>query len=862
MMNLPRVSWTIVDRPAEGRAADDALTAPGTAVLFDGAGGVGKSTLARGVIARRGTATTIVGLHELSQVPLAALAAAVPRLGGVAVEERFAHAVDALSAAGEEALILVDDAALLDQLSAAAVHQAVRGAGARAILTARTGATLPAPLERLRHEGTLTTIRVDPFGIDAIEHLVRSAIGVPPDPGTVAALSRITHGNPMFLRALVEQAHRAGQIRVENGSASIELGALPENLVDVVSEMLSALDREERDALTTVVYSEPVAAALVGADDAIARLIAHGLLRSEDGVLRVAHPILREAVRARIPPSRHRQLTLDAALRLRADGDEEARIRRIALLIEAGEPVAPEQLCDAAELANSYQDHRLAARLGKLAAEAGGSRGTLAWAVALSGLGDDVAAEDAYCAAREQAETPEAAARVASRAAHHAALRGGDPARAVRIIETALAQIDPQDAATAALAADVVKWRAMAGGSLAAPALADPRHEEPPALAGMLMTAMVQSMGGRVAEARATIAAARPMAQAVRVDEPFADVLLDLDEYLARVFDGELAAAAAFAQQRADPESPHTLGLWTYVLALQHQHLGNLTRARSLADTAVRSLRWFDFTGLVGPAEALLATTAARMGETARAESLLDEMDPARFSDIKVVLQAAEARSWLLFARGRTEAAARTVSEAAELGVERGHPALAALTAFVALAQGESHRVVDVLERIADLSDARLIHVHARHARAAVDRDPRTLDAVAGDYVAMAHPYGAAIALTEAARGWERAGTRERARASRRQLALLGAVEGLPAGDASVVRLTSRETEVALAAARRQRSREIADAWGVSVRTVEHQLSAVYRKLGVSSRDELRSALRSAGVLAAEEDGELRTTSP
>ena len=55
--------------------------------------------------------------------------------------------------------------------------------------------------------------------------------------------------------------------------------------------------------------------------------------------------------------------------------------------------------------------------------------------------------------------------------------------------------------------------------------------------------------------------------------------------------------------------------------------------------------------------------------------------------------------------------------------------------------------------------------------------------------------------------------------------------------------LTPRELEVARAAAARERSREIADRLGVSVRTVETQLQSVYRKLGVASRDELRDVM-------------------
>src|SRR5690606_34244380 len=150
------------------------------------------------------------------------------------------------------------------------------------------------------------------------------------------------------------------------------------------------------------------------------------------------------------------------------------------------------------------------------------------------------------------------------------------------------------------------------------------------------------------------------------------------------------ASAERFAEDRLDLGSPHTVGLWCYLLATHHQQLGRLTAARDLAERAVRALRWFDFTGLVGSAEALHAPVLARSGDTARAEAALEEMASAHFTDIKVVLQAAEARSWLLFERGRRDEAARVVADAAVLGADRGHLGLAALTAFVAVLQGSA----------------------------------------------------------------------------------------------------------------------------------------------------------------------------
>ena len=58
--------------------------------------------------------------------------------------------------------------------------------------------------------------------------------------------------------------------------------------------------------------------------------------------------------------------------------------------------------------------------------------------------------------------------------------------------------------------------------------------------------------------------------------------------------------------------------------------------------------------------------------------------------------------------------------------------------------------------------------------------------------------------------------------------------------------LTAREREVALLAAAGRSSRDIANRLYLSARTVETHLARVYRKLGITSREELGEALGTA----------------
>jgi DNA-binding NarL/FixJ family response regulator len=56
--------------------------------------------------------------------------------------------------------------------------------------------------------------------------------------------------------------------------------------------------------------------------------------------------------------------------------------------------------------------------------------------------------------------------------------------------------------------------------------------------------------------------------------------------------------------------------------------------------------------------------------------------------------------------------------------------------------------------------------------------------------------------------------------------------------------LTSQETRIALHAAKGMSDKEIAAALFLSPKTVEHQLSSVYRKRGFRSRAELAGSFR------------------
>jgi DNA-binding CsgD family transcriptional regulator len=179
--------------------------------------------------------------------------------------------------------------------------------------------------------------------------------------------------------------------------------------------------------------------------------------------------------------------------------------------------------------------------------------------------------------------------------------------------------------------------------------------------------------------------------------------------------------------------------------------------------------------------------------------------------------------------------------------VRQGHHLLAALTASVAMRWGRARDVADVLAAAAAPGTSVLCELLAQAASASARGD-------LGRCVALAprlrHAGMVALALRLAEDATTRTSVpaiRARARVVVAELKAAGTTDPLRTAETDDGNLTAREWQVARAAADRLRSREIADALGLSVRTVDNHLASAYRKLGVSGRDELARMLGTTG---------------
>jgi predicted ATPase len=243
--------WQIVDRPSEFGAVRSALTGPhSSGVVLVGAAGVGKTTLARAVTdSLRSQVRWVASTESSKGIPLGVFAHLVGPSTSRDPTTLLATARESL-VAQENTVVGVDDAHLLDQLSATLLHQIAVGQAGRILATVRTGEPVPDAVTSLWKDGYLRRIELQPFTKQQSIALVESVIG-----GTLEGLSadlmwESSGGNPLFLRRLVEGSIDAGTLtKVDDVWQLRGPTAVPSGLAAL---MESRLDQAGEDAISAL----------------------------------------------------------------------------------------------------------------------------------------------------------------------------------------------------------------------------------------------------------------------------------------------------------------------------------------------------------------------------------------------------------------------------------------------------------------------------------------------------------------------------------------------------------------------------------------------------------------------------------
>jgi len=852
------LDWPIIVDEVSRDAVAAALVLPRPRVqLIVGVAGLGKSTLAANVVATLASAGVsvlqVIALKELSGLPLAAMAPALATVGGEpsdAVGQRLQHLFDVVAANPAGFLLMVDDAPLLDDVSASLLNQLIRTTGVRCIMTARTENTLPDPIVRLHSEGLVATTHLRGLSASSASTIAERAFGRSVEPHSLRRLVTVADGNPLFLRELVLGAIERHAVTESARGLEIDQTVLPRRLQEGIESHFESLDGEQRRVLELVAVAEPWPSEMLAEPTTVRALLELGLIRQAPaGEIYLAHPLFGEALLAAMSTDTLDDRRTDAASRFTADFDDGLRFKVAALLAETRSPPSADELAWAARYAYALTDHALAVRLADTSlAQRVTFSALLVRAAALSAI-NDPGAEIAFVDATAAAVTDGEKVLVAMESSVHTAIHLHEPRRAIEH-ELELLPSVSEPSARALLGADIGRWRLMVGEAPAdAPATSQVDSSDSLlALNAVTYEVMFLAQAGQFAEALAAISRARPLSQEARLTFPSAPDLLSLFEFRAVLYEHGLAEGRKYAERHRRDLFSDAVGMWSYALASIALHSGDVTGALGLATQAVEQLRWRDFSGLLDTAQALRATAAAQLGQRDAARELLATSPTG---DVKEMLQRAEAEAWLLVADDDRAGAAARVAEAGALAITMHANALAAPTLYVAVRIGQAASVIEIFQQVATSGEGEFIAAAYAHARASADLDAEALLRVAPRLAAIELFAGAVDAAAEAAWLFRSAGKRENERKATLMIARWSA--GLSgyrnygfsrrAGE-----LTEREWSVAEAAAGRQRSKEIAARLGVSVRTVDNHLNNIYRKLGVANRDELRDEIE--GMLA------------
>jgi predicted ATPase len=218
--------WPFTGRDAELALVREALT-DGSAggVVIAGPAGVGKTRLAAEAAELAGAQGCAVAwvraTRSARSIPLGAFAALLPATDrrlpeGVELLARARHAL-AERAEGRRLVLCVDDGQLLDDASAALLHQLVAAGEAIAVVSVRRDEPGPDALRALWKDELCVLLGLAELARGDVQALLDAALDGPIDGRSVNALWELTRGNALFLRELVRHGVDRGLLAQDDG---------------------------------------------------------------------------------------------------------------------------------------------------------------------------------------------------------------------------------------------------------------------------------------------------------------------------------------------------------------------------------------------------------------------------------------------------------------------------------------------------------------------------------------------------------------------------------------------------------------------------------------------------------------------
>lgn len=674
-------------------AVESAVREHGGAVVIAPAG-AGKTTVAAAVAERLdGPSARVTGTVSDRVVPFAA----VRHLIGAPDDGKTTAVLRAARQSIPEGLLLVvDDAHLLDHLSATLIYQI------------------------------------------AVSRAVRLIVTVDPDEGAPDSISALQLDNVLPRVELTVPA--GGRKRLEAS----------------VAEFVSTLPADARTAMEFLAVADPIPLAdltVLAGEDAVQASIAAEVVSVVDDIARAAHPMYAESVRAQLSGETltARRASLYARLSDQPPPDVVDRLRLAVLALDSGNPQPVSVMAAAAADALRLGDLSLSERLGEavLARDPDlDARLTLAQALAWQGRGRE--ADDVLAAVDPAAlSDTELIAWALPRAANQFWMLS-QPERATAFLQTTRNRVTSPVARTTvdALSATFAMNAGRPGRAteIAEEVLDSPDADDTAVGWSAAAAALSCARMGRFADVDALAV------RAMNAQHPgLLRFTSGLGQTTALMMAGELDRAQELAQQLTDYAQMQQPGraIGEVLIADVLIARGDTAAAAKLLRGAAEALAPTGYSW--GPLAWMLLAQALGhqndMGEAAKALSRAESRH-----GLKSMLFAPElllAKAWTTSAR-RDPTGARSAARDAGRAAERGGQSAIAVRAFHDAVRFGDIRAVDALARLTSNVDCVVGRLALRHARAFVAGDADELSAVAAEFADIGMMAAAADAAKQA----------------------------------------------------------------------------------------------------------------
>ncbi|MGW5075493.1 LuxR C-terminal-related transcriptional regulator [Rhodococcus sp. NPDC004095] len=870
-------AWPLTGRTEELGLISDTFHAPGTrGVAIAGAAGVGKTRLATDAAATVPRGTRVRWLRATASARTLPLGVFTDiDIVGDTPQGRIRSVIDAIAGGTDRSpptLLVVDDAHLLDELSAHVVHQvAVRGL-ATVVLTFRTGERCPDAISALWRGPQLDRLELQPLSAIETRSLLETVLGGHLDASSGQVMWELTRGNPLYLRQLVADELRTGRLaEVEGVWIWSGTPVATAGLIDLIDARMGQLAPPVGTVLDCLAVAEPLGVAVLNrvcGAEAVCRAQTCELITvtADRKTARLAHPLFGDVRRARAGSLALARLRGRIAVVLADEpGGPRNLVRRATLLVESDLEPDRVLLEQAAEAAFALTDPFLAERLVRAALGGGAGRSArLLHCLALGTLEYGPAAETVAALLFRSAAGPAERWQITALRVANMLWVLGRPEEAARLLSEAESDLPDDDARVGHLAL-IASTAAGLGRPQLAEQIARGVLSSPPRsglLTMMAVWARVIALTdlGRIAE----------LANVAREGYLLADRAFDASNLrfglgLLESFGLSLSGRHAEAFRVADGLLDHLLdhpghatAIVSSALGMVRLHAGRLNEAaghfreavaRAESQTAPTRIDGARTTSVQVHGFLGLAMVEGMRGHAAAAGDAYRTVPGFWGTDFATWRpMMALARAWVAAAGGEVGAARTIVRDAADDARRAGRVAQEVLLLQTATQFGDpggDSRLAE-LERIVE---GPRVALAAGWAAAFARHDPDALTDVSARYESAGDLLAAADSSAQAAALYARRGRRGSALtalATARRLADACGRADTPAlrAAAQPVPLTSRQREIVTLVARGMTNREIAEKLTLSVRTIEGHLYRAAQKAGVATRGELASVLQ------------------